>query len=216
MVKYVKNRIEPILDILKDKKVLDIGCIGMGKHDTIGGENWLFGKGAKIAEKIVGIDINREGVKKLQDLGYDVRYYNAEVPFDLGETFNVVTAEEVIEHLSNLTVFLENVKRHLKNNGFLIITTPNSYSHVFLLQKLIFDKIKDVHINEHTHWHSEETLRCLLTRHGFEIVKMYAVHPDVIEKSWWSYIIKPLWKLVPKRFGRNIICVAKKKGETKH
>jgi hypothetical protein len=79
-------------------------------------------------------------------------------------------------------------------------------------------KVKEIwnYVNEHIYWHSEETLRCLLTHHGFEIVKMHAVHPDVIDRSWWNYIIKSLWKLIPRRFGRNIICTARKTGEVKH
>lgn len=219
MVKFVKNRIEPILYLLKDKIALDLGCVGMGKYDTIGGENWLFGKAAKVARKLVGVDINEDGVKGLQKLGYTVMIQDVEKQFDLKEKFDVVTANEVIEHLSNPGIFLENVQRHLKENGLFILTTPNALSHTFFLQRLLFNKIVDVSINHHTHWHTEETLKTLLCRYNFEIKKIWCVHPEAISKKWWYYFIKLLWYFVPDRFGRNIICIAKnlprKKNEPK-
>jgi len=208
LVKFVKNRIDPVIPYLKNKTVLDIGCVGMGKHDTMGGKNWLFGITNKLSKRVVGIDINEKGVRELVSLGYNAQVINAEEPFDLNEKFEIITAEEVIEHLSNLGIFLENVKRHLTGEGLFILTSPNAISHSFYLQRLLYGKISDVSLSSHTHWHTEETLRSLLQKHGFKILKIELMHPEPAEPKWWYFLVKIIWWFVPNKFARNILVLA--------
>ena len=209
MVKLVKNRAVPILKYVKGKNVLEIGCVGMGKHDMIGGKNFIAGYVKPLSKKWVGIDINVEGVKKLQEYGFDARVIDAEKPFDLKQKFDVVLAEEVLEHLTNLPVFFRNIRRHLKKKGLLIITTPNPISPSFFFQRLFGKKIKDVSINNHTFWQTHETLANLLRRYSFEVVDMVYIHPEPAEPYLWYNFVKLIWKCVPDIFGRNLLCVAR-------
>lgn len=212
MVKFVKNRIDNLIDmgILNNKTVLELGCVGMGKDDEIGGVNWIHGKAAKVAKKIIGLDMNKEGIKKIKKLGYDVRYQNVEKKFDLKEKFDVVLAEEILEHLNNVGECMDNIKRHLKKEGLLVITTPHAQSISFFLQKLIKNKITGVSITDHTHWYDETVLKTMLKRHGFKIQKLWYVHPRPVENKIKGYFIQMFFYLFPERMGRNIICVAKK------
>jgi SAM-dependent methyltransferase len=211
MVKLVKNRAIPILEYVRNKKVLEIGCVGMGKHDTIGGKNFIAGYVKSLAKKWVGIDINKEGVKFLRSQGFDVRVINAEKYFNLREKFDVILAEEVIEHLTNLPIFLRNVYRHLKDNGLFIITTPNPISPSFFFQRLLGGKIRDVSINHHTFWSTHETLIELLRRYKFKVIFYEYIHPLPAESTiFYEIVIKPLWKLIPNIFGRNLLVIALK------
>lgn len=212
MVKFVKNRIEDILKLglLKDKTVLELGCVGMGKDDEIGGVNWIHGKAQKVSKKIVGLDYSKKGVAKLRKMGYDVRYQNVEKKFDLKEKFDIVLAEEILEHLNNVGQCMDNIKRHLKKGGLLIITTPHAQSISFFLQRLIKNKITGVSITDHTHWHDANTLKTLLNRYGFKIKKLWYVHPRPVVNKIKGYFVQSFFSLFPERMGRNIMCIAEK------
>lgn len=210
MVKLVKNRAEPILEYIKGKNVLEIGCVGMGKHDTMGGNNFIAGYIKPLVNKLIGIDINSEGVKMLRLNDFDARLIDAEKPFNINETFDIVLAEEVMEHLSNLPTFLNNVSIHLKDDGMFIISTPNPISHSFFFQRLFGGKINDVAVWNHTHWHTHETLSELLKRYGFMIIHYEYIHPMPAEPALYYPIIKLIWRFVPNIFGRNLLVISRK------
>ncbi len=210
MVKLVKNRAEILLKFIKGKEVLEIGCVGMGKHDVFGGTNFIAGYVKPRAKKWVGIDINKEGVMDLREKGFDARVYDAEKFFDLKRKFDIVLAEEVLEHLSNFPPFFDNVRRHLKRDGLFLITTPNPISPSFFAQRLVLNKIKDVSIWNHTHWHTHETLTGLLKRYNFKVISYTYIHPLPIKPAFWYYPFKFIWKIIPTQFGRNLFLIAQK------
>jgi 2-polyprenyl-3-methyl-5-hydroxy-6-metoxy-1,4-benzoquinol methylase len=74
-----------------------------------------------------GIDIDRRHVEIARQNGVDARCcdLNAErIPFP-DESFDLVFAGEVIEHLVDTDAFLAEVARCTKRGGHLIVTTPN-------------------------------------------------------------------------------------------
>lgn len=206
-VKIVNSRVDPLIKFVKGKTVLDIGCIGMGTDDIYGGKNWIHGKMVKVAKKVVGIDIQKKEVEKLRERGFDIRLQNAEEPFNLNEEFDVVMAEEVIEHLSNLKTFFANIHRHLKDNGLLIITTPNPQAFEFFLQKLLFGKTL---INPyHTHWQDEITLGYTLESNEFELINYFFV--EEWAENLRGKIFQTLFFWLPQCFARGGVYIAKKK-----
>ncbi|MEM2507749.1 MAG: methyltransferase domain-containing protein [Nitrososphaerota archaeon] len=209
-MKIVKNRAEPILSFIKGKDVLEIGCVGMGKHDTIGGKNFIAGYVMPISRKWVGVDINEKGVAKLRKMGFNALVIDVEKPFNLKQKFDIILAEEVLEHLSNLPTFFENVKMHLKEDGLLIITTPNPISPPFFIQRLFGGKIKDISVDSHMFWQTHETLINLLKKHSFKVIYVEYIHPEPAEPPIYYPFVKLLWKIVPSIFGRNLLVIAKK------
>lgn len=206
-MRIIESRVNPLIQFVKGKKVLDIGCVGMGVEDTYGGKNWIHGKMAKVAKKVIGIDIQKKEIEKLRSKGFDIRLHNVEEPFYLNERFDIVMAEEVIEHLSNLKTFFANVRRHLKANGLLIITTPNPQAFEFFLQKLLFGKTL---INPyHTHWQNEITLKYLLESNEFELINYFFVEERAQNLRGKIFQILFLW--LPQCFARNGIYIAKKR-----
>ncbi len=210
-MRFVKNRIDEIISkgLLNGKDVLEVGCVGMGSDDEYGGINWIHGRAAKVAKRIVGLDKNREGIALLNSKGYDVRYQDVEKKFYLKEKFDVILIEEVLEHLNNVGICFENIKRHLKPNGILIITTPNAHSASFFLQRLLLDRISGVSITDHVLWYDKNTLQTLLKRYGFRITKMWSVQPLPIKNTLKSRVIQFFLMFLPNRAGRNVICIAR-------
>lgn len=211
-MRFARNRIDDIIEkgILTNKTVLEFGCVGMGSDDEYGGINWIHGRAAKVAKKIIGLDMNKAGVEKLKKLGYNVRFQNVEKPFDLKEKFDVVLVEEVFEHLNNVGMCFDNIRRHLKKNGLLIITTPHAQAASFFLQRLFRDKISGVSITDHTHWYDESTLRTTLKRNKFKVEKIWYVQPTPIKYSFLGILIRILLTPLPDRVGRNLCCIARK------
>jgi 2-polyprenyl-3-methyl-5-hydroxy-6-metoxy-1,4-benzoquinol methylase len=116
------GRIEWILSkVVNAKKVLDVGCYGEDiKFDH---PLWLHRLISSKAEYTLCIDINPEA-EKLRDYGFNVIIGDAQKMY-IEEQFDVVVASELIEHLENPGFFLDSVKRVLKPDEFLVITTPN-------------------------------------------------------------------------------------------
>lgn len=161
----IYDRLEWILSHIKHEKVLDIGCVGQAER--FGSPRWLHGLLKRVAKEVVGIDIDEQGVKQLVAKGYNVIVADAQDPKlteILREEFDVVVASELIEHLSNLGIFLDNVFKLLRSGGILILTTPNAQyrRHIFL---------PNSHSCDHKVAFTMQLLEQLLRAHNFKVVE---------------------------------------------
>ncbi len=124
-----------ILQYCKDMKVLDVGCVGQER--SYEDPNWLHNQIITVAEKVVGVDIDREGINKLNKKGYDIRHIDDLEPTD---SYPIIVMGDVIEHIGDVESFLRFYANHLSQDGLMVITTPNPFSfrqfmHVFLYGK---------------------------------------------------------------------------------
>ena len=74
-----------------------------------------------------GIDIDQQHIEAARHKGVDARFCDlnaGQIPFS-NESFDLVFAGEVIEHLVDTDGFLSEVARCIKPGGHVIITTPN-------------------------------------------------------------------------------------------
>jgi 2-polyprenyl-3-methyl-5-hydroxy-6-metoxy-1,4-benzoquinol methylase len=102
----------------KDKSVLDIAC-GSGY-----GSNLLHEAGAAT---VTGVDVSSEAVEFAV-----ARHGNEKVKFLIANaegfrdgSYDLIVSFETLEHLDNRRMFLSNVSAMLKEDGILIISTPN-------------------------------------------------------------------------------------------
>lgn len=104
------------LNYCRNKNVLDIAC-GIGYGSKILKSNK--------SKKIVSADISSKALSianKLAKSNYILM--DASTMSLIEGTFDVVCSFETIEHLKNHQKFLEEIKRVLRPNGILIISTP--------------------------------------------------------------------------------------------
>lgn len=215
-----------IKPFIEGKDVLDVGCCGWySQHREentayeLGG--WLHGKIMGYAKSVIGIDISEECVAFLREKGYNVKLANAE-NFDLNQKFDVIVAADLIEHLSNFGCFLESAQKHLKDGGLLILSTPNVFH--FLNVVFLILRGRPPMNPEHTCWFDENTLRQLLERVGFYIIKVFYMTEKYMCTMYKECGGKPLRlkgvsvrlieKLIPfkkLKYG-TIIIIAQKKG----
>lgn len=151
----------------KDANVLDVGCYGQGFQ--IGKPDWPHDIIRHRVRRCVGIDIVPE-VEELKSHGLVVHKMSAE-DFQLAESFDVIYAGDIIEHLSNPGKFLECSFRHLAKGGELVVTTPNPYFTTSILQKLTY-RIEPSVNPEHTCFYNVPTFAELISRYGLKILRL--------------------------------------------
>jgi SAM-dependent methyltransferase len=153
---------------LEHRSVLDVGA-GSG----INRPDWMHAAVASVATQVVGVELDPDLAVQARERGYDVIEADAQ-RLDLGRTFEVVWAGELIEHLSCAGGFLDGARRHLVPGGRLVLTTPNA----FAVSNFVYRLGGRPRVNRgHTCWYDETTLAQLLRRHGYEVVEIaYLTH----------------------------------------
>lgn len=183
------GRIELILNECRNKKVLDVGCGGMGGR--------LHASIKSVAEEVVGIEKDEDLAKRV---GGETVVADA-MDFDLNEKFDVIVAGELIEHLDNPAGFLKSVKKHLRPNGRLILTTPNLQS----LYNILYLPYNEQHVIGF----NRSVLKNLLIAHGFDILEMQIITHDNVPLHR-----KVIGFFLPRRLDDRIFCISELK-ETK-
>lgn len=174
------DRISPLLEVARGKRVLDIGCAG---SDALTSVDPVHGRIARASRSAVGIDIFEPGVRRLAEQGYEVRAASAE-SFDLsGKDFELATLGDVIEHVSNPGLVFDCVNRHLVSGGLLAVTTPNPFS-VTLMLKMLLGRPYRVN-SQHVFWFDPAVLAALLGRSGFEIVEVWWIEQSRFAPLRW-------------------------------
>ena len=101
---------------------LDLGC----GHQMFA--SWMLAEEqelAKRATRLIGVDLDMEGLKKHPTVMGKVFGNLEDLPFAAG-SFNVVTANMVVEHLSAPEKVLREVFRVLRPGGIFVFHTPNA------------------------------------------------------------------------------------------
>ncbi len=111
------QRLETIKSICKGKRVLHLGCTNYPyTQDAIDNDMLLHFDLEKEASDIYGFDYDQPGIDILSSHGSknlfqaDLEHLE-DVPLE--ETFDVIVAGEMIEHLNNQGLFLNGIKRFM-------------------------------------------------------------------------------------------------------
>ena len=157
----------------RGKDVLDLGCIDHSYEIALGqGDDWLHNQIKQVSTSLVGLDILADDAMRLNENGYDIVCGNAE-SFDLNRTFDVIVAGDLIEHLSNIGLFLKCLANHMHRGSIAIVTTPNPFNIEQTMLGLFDGKI--VVNNQHTVWLDPKVIYELVERSGLRLVDFYWV-----------------------------------------
>lgn len=133
---------------------LDFGCGSGSFLDVAGG-----GQG-------VGFEVGQSGCRKSPG-GASIVTGNffelvGQHPFT-EQSFSYITAFDVFEHLPDLPLYIDNLRRLIKKDGHIVVTVPNVRS---LVARLTGERWNMI-LLEHLWYFSPSTLRILMERHGF-------------------------------------------------
>jgi len=159
------HKIRFVVQRCAGRHVLDLGCV---QHNPRNYESryWLHKAIASVAASVVGVDIYEEGVRYLRERGFDVVVGDAQ-RLDLGRTFDVIVAGDLVEHLENLGGFLESCEKHMHAESKLLVSSPNPWYWKNVLKAALSSEVKTN--PEHTCWLCPRTLRQLCNRHGLDL-----------------------------------------------
>ena len=154
------------LSLVKDKVVLDAAC----------GEGYGTSILAAVAAKVSGLDVSAEAVARAWKQYGDKENIEfvvgsvAQIPFP-DHSVDVVVSFETIEHISEQLQhkFLDEIKRVLKQDGILIMSTPN---------KAIYSDLNNYHNEFHVReFYKEEFIKFLSK--NFKYTRLYNQYFEV-------------------------------------
>jgi 2-polyprenyl-3-methyl-5-hydroxy-6-metoxy-1,4-benzoquinol methylase len=183
LMRNITDRATYVVDQCRGKRVLHLGCTDWPwTEERIKSGLLLHPRINEAASLLVGVDADPAGVEEFRKLGFQETYVdNVEVFSNQAvykQTFDVIVAGEIIEHLENPGLFLRNVQKVMTPSTDLIITTVNAYCFFRFVYYVLQREM--VH-PDHNYYFSPVVLRKLITRCGLEVTdfKYYAVGREI-------------------------------------
>jgi len=168
--KVQRMRIKTLIEFLKNLKnekikgrLLDIGC-------QEGEITWMLHKEGFEAH---GVDINYKQIEKAKQKYPQIEFKQADcgnkIPFP-NNFFDVVWAGDVIEHICNTDIFINEVNRVLKKGGLFILSIPtHNRTKNVIIAFFRFEKHFDPEF-PHYRFYTLKSLRKVLEKRGFKYI----------------------------------------------
>ncbi len=157
------------IDDLRPGSLLDVGC----------GDGRFLSRMRKAGWVVDGVDFDLKAIKTAE-VKYGLRLHHGELSTAAfaEKTFDAVTMSHVIEHVPDPVALLVEIRRVLKPQGRLVLTTPNTQS---LGHQLFRAHWFGLDPPRHLHLFSANSLRELARRAGFELqnINSTAANADV-------------------------------------
>lgn len=169
------QRTEFLLSRCRGQSVLHLGCTNFPyTAPALASGSLLHARLLSVASRVVGLDADRDGLAELSRLGIsDLHVADLERLDDvaLDETFDVIVAGEIIEHLANPGLFLTGVRRFMRPTSQLIVTTVNAYCGLRFALYAVRGRggVQEPVHPDHVAYYSQATLRRLLEQHGLRV-----------------------------------------------
>jgi len=206
----IDARLECILSFVKSTlksqktrpvfRVLDVGCA-----------NGIVLRSLPSDLKRVGLDISRVLLERVQKAGIETRQCDFDNnPFPLEtDSFDLVLANDVIEHVLHTDHVLNEMNRVLKPGGLIIISIPNINQPISLIMQFILDltpmfaaRYRCTHYRDFTN----RLFSKILSIHGFTVIRREGSFVFPFENS---RISRSIARSIP-RWGCQILYLCKK------
>jgi SAM-dependent methyltransferase len=210
------QRVDFIKKSCEGKKVLHLGCTNFPyTQDSIDNEMLLHFELEKVASELYGFDFDQEGLDILAKANgknlFRADLQNLE-EVALDETFDVIIAGEMIEHLSNPGLFLQGIKRFMNAETKLVITTINAYCAMRFLIYGLRGKgggNEPVH-PDHVAYYSYRTLSLVLERENLAVKEFYFYDIGTEHRPfnrWFYNLFNDICVKISPQMGDGVIAV---------
>ncbi|XP_046857214.1 LOW QUALITY PROTEIN: ubiquinone biosynthesis O-methyltransferase-like [Xenia sp. Carnegie-2017] len=169
---------------LESKTILDIGCGGGILSEPL----------ARLGAKVTGIDASEEVIKVARnhakhdpEVKENVNYECTSVEDLVDQSFDVVVASEVIEHVADQVMFVKKCSQLTKLGGALIITTINRTPLSYLLAIFGAEYVLNI-VEPGTHdWKkfiADDELASLVIQSGYTVSAMQGLCYNPFTRTW--------------------------------
>ncbi len=163
-----KRDLREIEKYKKNGKILDIGC-GPGFFLKVAKDNdW----------NEYGVELSKWACDYGKNIGVNIINKRLEKAKFNDNLFDVITLWDVIEHVENPSGLLLEIKRILKNDGTIALNTPNIGS---IFAKIMGKKWWNL-MGMHIYYFDKKTIRKILEKNGFRIIKIKSYSRIIIPK----------------------------------
>jgi 2-polyprenyl-3-methyl-5-hydroxy-6-metoxy-1,4-benzoquinol methylase len=214
IIKTFSKRVESIEEFVKGGSLLDVGC-AMG----------FFMKAAHDRKwRVEGVEISDFAAKYARS-NYKFKVKTSDfLSFKSDKTYDLITFWDVVEHFYNPIQALKKANKMLKENGLLVLSTPDvdSIPAKFTRHRWVGYKLSD----EHLTYFSKDTISKLLKKAGFKVVKKSHTGKHVsipmladrvsLYNSYAGRLVKSSGKILPANYFMyvnplDIMCIYAKK-----
>jgi len=189
-IKFIKEKLishfklEPNIEKpLKKLKILDIGC----------GGGLLCEPLSRLGANMTGIDASRNNIEvaKLhsEEMNLDIKYIQSS-PENLNfkNEFDVILNMEVVEHVSNINLFIKNCSTLVKKNGIMFVATINKNLRSYIFAILGAEYIlRWLPIGTHD-WNkfvTPQELEVIASKNNFFPDEIIGVKFNLLSKKWF-------------------------------
>ena len=143
----------------KTNNILDIGC-GNGHFLEVAAKRGWNVYGTEFTDEAIDV-CNKKNIKMNQGILNPENYNKIE--------FDVITSFEVIEHINNPEIEIQNIKKLLRTKGLFYFTTPNFNS---LSRFILKENWNVIEYPEHLSYYTAKTINRFLNNKGFEKIEL--------------------------------------------
>ena len=189
-IKFIKEKLishfklEPNIEKpLKKLKILDIGC----------GGGLLCEPLSRLGANMTGIDASRNNIEvaKLhsEEMNLDIKYIQSS-PENLNfkNEFDVILNMEVVEHVSNINLFIKNCSTLVKKNGIMFVATINKNLRSYIFAILGAEYIlRWLPIGTHD-WNkfvTPQELEVIASKNNFFPGEIIGIKFNLLSKKWF-------------------------------
>lgn len=202
-VDFFRRRAERLLEhvetLVPKGRLLDVGC-AIGTELVVARERgWAT----------CGIELSSASLRIAKEQGLDVRQVPLEDAGLEAASFDLVTANHVVEHLAWPRAFFAETRRVLAPHGYLFVAVPNVDA---CKRYLLRSRYRWTFHDDHFVHYSVATLTKVLDRHGFVVASIhssraYDFHDDVDARPRWFRWLNS--RIEASGHGIEIFCLAR-------
>ena len=190
-IEFIKNKLISHFKLnpdseepLKKLKILDIGC----------GGGLLCEPLRRLGAKITGIDASKNNINvakmHAKEMNLDIDYVNCSPEnFKFKNKFDVILNMEVVEHVLNLDLFIQNCSKFVEKNGIMFVATINrnlqSYFFAILGAEYV---LRWLPIGTHD-WNKflkPSELETILNKNNFSVDEVVGMKFNPFLKKWYK------------------------------
>ena len=179
-IKYILKQINK--KNIKNLDVLDLGCGGGLISESL----------SALDANVTGVDFVKNNIEVARKHAFrrklKINYLQHDIEkLRISKKFDVIIMFEVLEHLHDWNSFLNKIKKNLKKNGIVIISTINrnlisKYLAIYFAENILMWIPKGTHSYEK--FIKPQEIYLNMTRNNFKLKDISGLTFDILQRNW--------------------------------